>query len=139
MKRLQQSLLRRELAAASKKDPDIDDDIEDFAFKKLRKQAKNEVENSLARLIYRAKYNLPPNSPLFLDMTDEEIVYELVLQSEYNKWLENRFEEEEGDDTKIIYRNTDEFDEMSKRLERGEDIDLEALMTSEEDWENING
>ncbi len=139
MKRLQQSLLRRELAAASKKDPDIDDDIEDFAFRKLRKQAKNEVENSLARLIYRAKYNLPPNNPLFLDMTDEEIVYELVLQSEYSKWLENRFEEEDDNDKKVIYRNTDEFEEMSKRLERGEDIDLEALMTSEEDWENLNG
>jgi hypothetical protein len=139
VKRLQQSLLRRELAAASKKDPDIDDDIEDFAFGKLRKKAKNEVENSLARLIYRAKYNLPPNNPLFLDMTDEEIVYELVLQSEYSKWLENRFEEEDDNDKKVIYRNTDEFDEMSKRLERGEDIDLDALMTSEEDWENVDG
>jgi len=137
--RLRQNLLRRELTAATKKDPDVAEDIEDFAFKKLKKQAKDEIQTSLARLIYRAKYNLPPNDPRYLDLTDEDIVYELVLQSEYSKWNENRFEEEETDDSKIIYRNTDEFDEIVKKLERGEDVDLESFMTPEEDWEKVDG
>jgi hypothetical protein len=96
------------------------------------------LKNNLARLIYRSKYNLPPNNPQFLDLTDEEIVYELVLQSEYSKWIEHRFEEEEGDDNKIIYRNTDEYDSIAKRLEKGEDVDLESLMTPDEDWEKVD-
>lgn len=137
MTRLRQNLLRRELNAAAKKDPEIADDIEDFAFQKLKKQAKSEVKNNLARLIYRAKFNLPPNDPRFLDLTDEEIVYELILQAAYNKWAEDRVEEEEDD--KIIYRNTEEFDEVAKRLERGEDVDLDSLMTSEDDWEKLDG
>jgi len=137
--RLRQNLLRRELTAASLKDPDIAEDIEDFAFQKLKKQAKNDVKNNLARLIYRAKFNLPPNDPRFLDLTDEEIVYELILQAEYRKWSEGIVEEEEGDDSKIIYRNTDEFESLAKRLEKGEDVDLESLMTPDEDWEKVDG
>lgn len=90
-------------------------------------------------MIYRAKYNLPPNDPRFLDLTDEEIVYELILQAEYRKWSEGIIEEEEGDDNKIIYRNTEEFDSLSKRLEKGEDIDLDSLMTPDEDWEKVDG
>lgn len=138
MTRLRANLLRRELTAASLKDPDVEDDIEDFAFQKLKKQAKNDVQSNLARIIYRAKYNLPPNDPQFLDLTDEEIVYELILQSEYRKFTEDVHEEEETDDKKTIYRNTDEFESIAKRLERGEDIDLESLMTSEEDWEKVD-
>jgi hypothetical protein len=136
--RLRANLLRRELTAVSLKDPDVGDDIEDFAFQKQKKQARDEVQNNLARVIYRAKYNLPPNAPQFLDLTDEEIVYELILQSEYRKFTEDVHEEEETDDKKIIYRNTDEFDSIAKRLEKGEDIDLESLMTPDEDWEKVD-
>lgn len=139
MTRLRQNLLRRELTAASLKDPDIAEDIEDFAFQKLKKQAKNDVKNNLARLIYRAKFNLPPNDPRFLDLTDEEIVYELIVQAEYNKWAEDRVEEEDSDENKVIVKNTDEFESIAKRLEKGEDIDLSSLMTSEEDWEKLDG
>lgn len=138
MTRLRQDLLRRELTAASLKDPDIENDVEDFAFKKLRDRAKKEVNENLAYLIYRTKYNLPPNDPRFLDLTDEDIVYELILQSEYNKWEENR-QDEETEDNRIIYRNTDEYESIAKRLEKGEDIDLESLMTPQEDWEKIDG
>lgn len=139
MTKLRANLLRRELTAASLKNPDIGDDVEDFAFQKLKNQAKNEVQNNLARLIYRAKYNLPPNSPLFLDLTDEDIVYELILQSEYHKFTEDTSNEEEGDNNKIIYRNTDEFENIAKRLEKGEDINLESLMIPDESWEKIDG
>ena len=137
--KLRRNLLLRELKAAAKDDPDVADDVEDFALQKLKKQAKEELNSTLTRLIYRAKYNLPPNDPRFLDLTDEEIVYELILQAEYRKWSEGIVEEEEGDDSKIIYRNTDEFESLAKRLEKGEDVDLESLMTPDEDWEKVDG
>ena len=140
VQRLHQNLLQRELKAASQKDSDLDaDDIDDFAFQKLRKQARAEVKINLSRLYYRDKYNLPPNDPRFLSMTDEEIMYDLILQSEFRRWSEDRWEEEETDDSKIIYRNTDEYDVIARRLERGEDVDLNALMTPAEDWEKIDG
>ena len=140
MNRLRQTLLLRELKVASAKDPDlVEDDVEDFAISKLKKQAKGDVNNTLARLIYRSKYNLPPNDPRFLELTDEDIVYELILQAEYRKWTEGIQEEEETDDNRIIYRNTDEFDSINKRLEKGEDVDLESLMTPDEDWEKVDG
>lgn len=138
MTRLRQNLLRRELTAASKDDPDVGDDVEDFAIKKLRKQAKKEINETLSRLIYRTKYNLPPNDPRFLELTDEEIVYDLILQSEFRKWSEG-VTEEETEDNKFIFKNTDEFDSINKRLERGEDVDLESLMTPDEDWEKVDG
>ena len=90
-------------------------------------------------MIYRAKYNLPPNDPRFLDLTDEEIVYELILQAEYRKWSEGIVEEEEGDDSRIIYKNTEEYDSLAKRLEKGEDVDLDSLMTPDENWEKVDG
>lgn len=135
---LRQNLLRRELAAAAKDNPDVAENIEDFAFQKLKKQAKEEVKINLARLIYRVKFNLPPNDPRFLELTDEDIVYELILQAEYRKWTEG-IQEEETEDNTIIYKNTEEFDNINKRLERGEDVDLESLMTPDEDWEKVNG
>jgi hypothetical protein len=139
VRRLQQNLLKRELDKASSEDPNLEiEDVEDFAFQKMRNQAREEIKLTLTRLIYRAKYNLPPNDPRFLELTDEQIVYELVLQSEYEKWTQNKFEEE-TDDSRVIFRNTDEFDSMAKKLERGEDLDLESLMTPDEDWEKVDG
>lgn len=139
VKRLQRSLLQREFDEASK-DPEFDvDDVDDFAFQKLKKQAREEIDTTLTRLIYRAKYNLPPNDPRFLELTDEQIVYELILQSEYNKWVEHRHEEEETDDKKVIIRNTDEFEAMARKMERGEDIDLDSMMIPDEDWEKLDG
>jgi hypothetical protein len=140
VKRLQRSLLQREFKEALSRDPEFDaEDIDDFAFQKLREKAREEVKINLSRLIYRNRYNIPPNDPRFLDLTDEEIVYELVLQSEYTRWADHRYEEEEADDSKVIYRNTDEYESMAKKLERGEDIDLESLMTPDEDWEKLDG
>ena len=139
VQKLQKELLQREFNVALQIDSEVADDVDDFAFQRLRKQARNEVKSTLTRLIYRAKYNLPPNDPRFLELTDEQIVYELILQSEYNKWSTDRLEEEEPDDNKIVYRNTDEFDIIAKKLERGDDIDLDALMTPDEDWEKLDG
>ena len=132
---LRQNLLLRELKASR---DNKDDDVEDFALQKLKRQAKEEVKSNLARIVYRAKYNLPPNDPRFLELTDEEIVYDLVLQSEYRKWAEDIQEETTVDD-KIIYRNTDEYDELAKRLEAGEDVDLDALIISPDTWEKVDG
>lgn len=133
---LRLNLLRRELSAS----PDNkDDDVEDFAFQKLKKQAKEEVKSNLARVMYRTKYNLPPNDPRFLELTDEDIVYDLILQGEYRKWSEGMQEEEDGDENKIIYRNTDEFDDIAKRLENGEDVDLDSLMIPPDTWEKVDG
>lgn len=90
-------------------------------------------------MAFRAKYNLPPNDHRFLDLTDEEIVYDLILQAEYQKWVEDRFEEESGDDSKFIFKDSDEYDTVSKKMERGESVDLESLMSAEEDWEKVDG
>ncbi len=133
--RLQRNLLLRELKASK---DNADDDVEDFALQKLKKQAKEEVKNNLTRLIYRAKYNLPPTDPRFLELTDEEIVYDLILQAEYRKWAEGIQDEEDGDENKIIYRNTDEYDDIAKKLENGEDVDLDSLMIPPDTWEKID-
>jgi len=61
------------------------------------------------------------------------------LQAEYHKWADDRVEEEESDDNRIIYRNTEEYEDIVKRLEKGEDVDLESLMTPHENWEKIDG
>lgn len=90
-------------------------------------------------MIYRARFNLPPNDPRFLELTDEDIVYELIVQAEYNKWTEDRVDEEETDDNRIIFKNKEEYDSLIKRLEKGEDVDLESLMTPKEDWEKVDG
>jgi hypothetical protein len=139
VRRLQRTLLQREYKVAVSKDPDIAENADDFAFQKIVKQAREEVKLTLTRLIYRAKYNLPPNDPRFLELTDEQIVYELALQSEYNKWVNDKFEEEEVDDSRVIFRNTDEYNEMAKKMERNESLDLESLMTPDEDWEKVDG
>lgn len=89
--------------------------------------------------MYRAKYNLPPNDPRFLELTDEEIVYDLILQSEYRKWSEGMIEEEDADDSRVIYRNTDEYDDIVKKLEKGEDVDLDSLMIPPDTWEKVDG
>ena len=61
------------------------------------------------------------------------------MQAEYHKWADDRVEEEESDDNRIIYRNTEEYEDIVKRLEKGEDVDLESLMTPHENWEKIDG
>ena len=92
----------------------------------------------MARLIYRAKYNLPPNDPQFLELTDEDIVYELILQGEYRNFSDD-IQEEETEDNRVIYRNTDEYDDIVKKLEKGEDVDLDSLMIPLDTWEKIDG
>jgi len=89
-------------------------------------------------LIYRAKYNIPPNDPQFLELTDEDIVYELILQGEYRNFSDD-IQEEETEDNRVIYRNTDEYDELAKKLEKGEDVDLDSLMIPLDTWEKVDG
>jgi hypothetical protein len=136
--RLQRTILNREYKNIALSE-NLDVDIDEFALEKIKKQAKDELEKNWARVVYRAKYNLPPNDPRFLELTDEEILHELVLQLEYSKWCDNRFEEEDPDENKIIYRNTDEYNDIVKRMEKGENIDLDAMMTSLDEWEKIDG
>lgn len=137
VRKLRSITLNRELKFQNETDEQFDD-IDELEFFKLKKRAREEIKNTLLRLAYRAKYNLPPNDPRFLNLTDEEIVYEMILQSEYEKWVQG-IREEETEDNTIIYRNTEEFEAINRKLERGEDIDLESLMTSDEDWENVDG
>ena len=89
-------------------------------------------------MIYRAKYNIPPNDPQFLELTDEDIVYELILQGEYRNFSDD-IQEEETEDNRVIYRNTDEYDELAKKLEKGEDVDLDSLMIPLDTWEKVDG
>jgi len=92
----------------------------------------------LARLIYRAKYNIPPNDPQFLELTDEDIVYELILQGEYRNFSDD-IQEEETEDNRVIYKNSEEYDSIVKKLEKGEDVDLDSLMIPLDTWEKVDG
>lgn len=62
----------------------------------------------------------------------------MILQAEYHKWVEGIQNEEDGDDNKIIYRNTDEYDDIAKKLENGEDVDLDSLMIPPDTWEKVD-
>ena len=88
--------------------------------------------------MYRAKYNLPPNDPRFLELTDEEIVYDLILQSEYRNFSDG-IQEEETEDNRVIYKNSEEYDSIVKKLEKGEDVDLDSLMIPLDTWEKVDG
>ena len=92
----------------------------------------------MARLIYRAKYNIPPNDPQFLELTDEDIVYELILQGEYRNFSDD-IQEEETEDNRVIYKNSEEYDSIVKKLEKGEDVDLDSLMIPLDTWEKVDG
>ena len=92
----------------------------------------------MPRLIYRVKYNLPPNDPQFLELTDEDIVYELILQSEYRNFSDG-IQEEETEDNRVIYKNSEEYDSIVKKLEKGEDVDLDSLMIPLDTWEKVDG
>ena len=89
-------------------------------------------------MIYRVKYNLPPNDPQFLELTDEDIVYELILQSEYRNFSDG-IQEEETEDNRVIYKNSEEYDSIVKKLEKGEDVDLDSLMIPLDTWEKVDG
>jgi hypothetical protein len=87
--------------------------------------------------MYRDKYNLPPNDPRFLELYDEDMVYELVLQKEYNIWLNSEAPDSKYDENTEIFKSDEkQFDDITKRLEAGEDIDLHSIKP-EGTWEKI--
>lgn len=130
----QSQQLHHELARKNLEDPSSGEDIQDFAFEKLKEQAKEEVQTSLARVAFRVKYNLPPNDSRFLDLTDEEIVYDLLLTKEYNNYINNVADEEEK--TEVFRSDEKQFDDITSRLESGEDIDLLSLKPYSS-WEKL--
>lgn len=130
----QSQQLLHELNRKNLEDPSSGEDIQDFAFEKLKIQAKEEVKNSLARIAFRAKYNLPPNDTRFLNLTDEEIVYDLILNKEYNNYINNIPEEIEK--TEIFKSDEKQFDDITNRLEAGESVDLISLKP-QSSWEKI--
>jgi hypothetical protein len=115
---------------------DEEETIEDLEFDNLKEQAKKEVRETYARLLYRNKYNLPPNDPRFLDMTDEEIVYELVLANEFSDFLKSRSSNDSDAPKEIFESDKKQFDTVTKQLEDGEDIDLMSLLPKQS-WEKI--
>lgn len=129
----QSQQLRHELIRKNLEDPSSGEDIQDFAFNKLKNQAKEEVKTALSRIAFRVKYNLPPNDPRFLDLTDEEIMYDLILHKEYNNFMNNT---EDDEDVEIFRSDEKQFDDITKRLEAGENIDLMSL-NPESSWEKI--
>ena len=52
--------------------------------KRLRQIARNEVQKNTLRLWYRIKYNLTPNDPRYLGITDKEILKDFYLHDEYH-------------------------------------------------------
>ena len=134
MTKNQSQQLHHELVRRNLEDSSLEEDIQDFAFEKIKEQAKEEVQTSLARVAFRVKYNLPPNDSRFLDLTDEEIVYDLLLTKEYNNYINNTADEEEK--TEIFKSDEKQFDDITNRLESGEDIDLLSLKP-QSSWEKI--
>ncbi len=137
MTSLRQRLLRNELDKIKLENPEETNSIEDFAFDKLKKQASEEIKDNLARILYRAKYNLPPNDPRFLDLTDEEILYDLILQNEYQKWTKDRGIDSDSTDNREKFESDEkQFKSITKQLENGEDIDLHSLLP-DKSWEKV--
>lgn len=130
----QSQQLLHELTRKKLEDPSSGLDIQDFAFEKIREQAKEEVKISLARVAFRSKYNLPPNDSRFLDLTDEEIMYDLILYKEYSNYMSG--DEDKGEDVEIFKSDEKQFDDITKRLESGENIDLLSLKP-ESSWEKV--
>ena len=61
---------------------------------------------------FRRKYLLPPNDPRFLDLTEEDMMADLIAHDIV----------ERGDDGGEEYEDEDvDLDEMLERLESGED------------------
>jgi hypothetical protein len=140
VRKLQRNLLQLEFDRKILTEEDKTEvEIENLEFEHYKKIAEEEVQINLARLMYRAKYNLPPNDPRFLDMTDEEIIYELILQKEYNK----RMAKDEGqvfdanEHKDIFLSDEQQYEDITKRLENGENIDLFSLLKPENSWESV--
>ncbi len=115
------------------------DEDSDPYFKSFSIKAKEEVKNTLSRLLFRKKYSLPPNDPRFLSLTDEEIYYELVLQAELEKFLKDYNNNQEIDNeskTEIFESDSNEFEDITRRLESGENIDLFSILPNNS-WEKI--
>lgn len=115
---------------------DENDSIEDLEFQKLKEKARNEINHTFSRLLYRTRYNLPPNDPRFLDMTDEDIIYELILSNEFADFLKNRERYSSNEETEIFESDKKQFDSITKRLDEGEDIDLNSLRPKSS-WEKV--
>ena len=132
--RNQSQQLLHELTRKNLENSSSEEDLEDFAFEKLRTQAKEEVKTALSRIAFRAKYNLPPNDPRFLNLTDEEIVYDLVLHKEFSNFMSGS--DDKLENTEIFKSDEKQFDDITNRLESGENIDLMSLKP-ESSWEKI--
>lgn len=130
----QSQQLHHELTRKNLEDPSSEEDIQDFAFEKLKIQAREEIKTTLSRIAFRVKYNLPPNDPRFLNLTDEEIIYDLILVKEYNNYINDIPDNEEK--TEIFKSDEKQFDDITSRLESGENIDLVSLKPSTS-WEKL--
>lgn len=128
----------------------VEEELTNFYFNELKDKAKKEAQDKYVHLLYRQKYNLPPNDPRYLSMTDEEIVYELFLQNEFQTILDNRkekheIEELDGEEVKTdrseFSSSKQKFDELVDIMSRDEDVDIKELVglepTNPDDWEPV--
>jgi len=116
--------------------PEFEDEVH---FEDLKKQVADEYKYFRHRLLFRKKYNLAPLDARFLDMTDEEILFDLMLhnksEDETQKIIEKQKKEEvlAKDNAELFETDDDTMD----KIEAGEDIDLDFLVKKKDDWEEL--
>lgn len=105
----------------------------------LKERVAEEFEYFKHRLIFRKKYNLAPLDSRFLEMTDEDILFDLMLQNktdeETQKYLDKGKKEEvlAKDNTELFQTDDNTMD----LIEQGTDIDLDSLIKNKDNWEEI--
>jgi RNA polymerase-binding transcription factor DksA len=116
--------------------PEFEDEVH---YEDLKKRVAEEYEYFRHRLFFRKKYNLAPLDSRFLDMTDDEILFDLMLQNkaedEAQKTLDKQRKEEVLAKDNAELFETD--DDTMEKIESGEDIDLDSLIKKKDDWEEL--
>lgn len=116
---------------------------EDLLKKDFEDEVDEEFKNYKYRLMFRNKYALPPLDPRYLEMTDEDIVKDLLLMHRLtNPDEEDSVEKSEKNGEKMESYKTSKknWEEIVKQLDDGVDVFSqlsETLKTNIDEWEEV--
>lgn len=105
----------------------------DAYWEDLKEQAKQEVSSNFHRVAYRVKYNLPPTDPRYLDLTDEEIIYDLLISAEFES-KKNKLSDD-PEDRREIFESDQQDKDIMERMETEEDFDISSVVPGR--WEKV--